>query len=205
MLDAATIFLSAFLLFQVQLILAKALLPWFGGTPAVWTTCMMFFQVLLLGGYAYAHGLAARLTSRRQAMVHMAVVAISALSLAAFAWMWACPLLPSVDWRPDDPTQPIQSLAWLLGLAVGLPFFVLSATSPLLQRWIADRAGQPPYRLYAVSNAGSLAGLLSYPVLVEPFLNLHQQAWIWAGAFVLFAAGVIAAAVRTLKPAPAPK
>ncbi len=188
---ALTVFLSACLLFQMQVLLGKALLPWFGGTPAVWTTCQMGFQVLLLGGYLYAHGLVTRLTARRQAQLHGGLLLAALAVLALQAWRWGTPLLPPAAWQPaGDAPHPIAAVLGLLARTVALPFLLLAATSPLLQRWRSETpAGGQPYRLYALSNAGSLLGLLSYPFAVEPWLPLPAQAWLWSGAFALFAAG----------------
>ena len=132
-----TIFCGAFLLFQVQLILAKYILPWFGGTPAVWTTCMLFFQLLLLGGYLYAHFLSSKLSARTQAIVHIAVLSISASLIVLGAVFWKTPLLPGPSWRPTSADFPVSYILRLLLVAVGLPFLCLSASAPLLQSWFA--------------------------------------------------------------------
>ncbi|MCX7805322.1 MAG: ferrichrome ABC transporter permease, partial [Planctomycetota bacterium] len=175
---ATTIFLGAFLLFQVQPIVGKAILPWFGGTPAVWTTCMMFFQILLLGGYAYAHLLAAWLPLRTQGLLHLALLG---MSLAAL------PIMPSEAWKPAGEGSPVARILALLAVSVGAPYFMLSTTGPLLQAWfLQEHPGRSPYRLYALSNAGSLLGLLGYPFLIEPSLDLHMQGVVWAGLYVLF-------------------
>jgi hypothetical protein len=186
-----TIFLSAFLLFSVQLLLGKYILPWFGGVPSVWTTCMLFFQSLLLGGYAYAHWLAGRPSTRMQRMVHFTVVAFSLALLSAFTLDWGAPLLPGGDWKPAPDADPIGAILSLLAVAVGLPFLVLSATNPLLQAWFsAAHPDDSPYRLYALSNLGSLLGLLSYPLVVEVWLPLGKQAALWTIGYVAFAAGM---------------
>ncbi len=201
----ATIFLSAFLLFEVQLILAKRILPWFGGAPAVWTTCMLFFQLLLLAGYAYAHGLAAHLSASAQRRLHLALLAASLMLLALLWSAWGNPVLPDADWKPADSANPVGRILLLLGASIGLPFFILSATNPLLQAWFSrTHPGTPPWRLYALSNLGSLLGLLGYPFLVEWLLPLSAQAWLWTLGYVLFAAGIVAsAAVVTAASAPA--
>ncbi|MHB1193613.1 MAG: spermidine synthase [Longimicrobiales bacterium] len=176
---ALTVFAGAFLLFQVQPLLGRYVLPWFGGSPSVWTTCVLFFQVILLGGYAYAHGMAAWATPRRQALAH------GVLLLAAAATL---PIVPSAAWHPLPEQSPAARVLLLLLVTVGLPAFVLSATGPLVQKWHAQLApGRPAYRLYSLSNAGSLLALLSYPVLFEPVWTRPQQAWAWSGGFVLFA------------------
>ncbi len=198
----ATIFLSAFLLFEVQLILAKRILPWFGGAPSVWTTCMLFFQLLLLAGYAYAHGLAAHLGATAQRRLHLGLLAASLVLLAVLWGVWGNPILPDAGWKPADSTHPVGRILLLLGASIGLPFFMLSATNPLLQAWFSrSHPGVPPWRLYALSNLGSLLGLLGYPFLVEWLLPLSSQAWTWTVGYALYAAGLVAsAAVRTVSP-----
>ena len=196
----ATTFLSAFLLFMVQLMLGKRILPWFGGTPAVWTTCMLFFQIALLVGYAYAHWLAERLPPRRQASAHVALCGLALVWLAVWAQRWGVPLLADDAWKPaagDDPQARI--LGWLL-VGVGLPFVVLATTSPLLQKWhsLAGHGGDS-YRLYAVSNTGSLLGLVSYPFWIERVLPLATQAWAWSVGFLVVTGGIVAIAWRTAR------
>src|ERR1700758_4165652 len=190
-----TICCGAFLLFQVQLILGKYILPWFGGTPAVWTTCMLFFQLLLLGGYLYAHFLSTKLKARTQAIVHIALISVSALVIVLGAAFWKTPLLPGSSWRPASSDFPISQILRLLLVAVGLPFLCLSASAPLLQSWFARAyPGKSPYRLYALSNIGSFLGLATYPFVVEPRFRLHIQAWLWSAAYMVFFAGFIACA-----------
>ncbi|MBL8941339.1 MAG: ferrichrome ABC transporter permease [Archangium sp.] len=184
----ACVFLSAFLLFAIEPLIGKALLPWFGGSPAVWTTCVVFFQVLLLGGYTWAHQLQ-RLAPRRQVLVHTSVVLIALGVLVVTALAWRAPLLPSDDWRPADSTWPRWMTVRVLLVGVGAPFFVLSATGPLVQRWFT--LAQPTashWRLYALSNAGSLLALVTYPFVFEPLLTLRTQAWSWAAGFVVLGA-----------------
>lgn len=201
---AAAIFLSAFLLFQVELIVGKFFLPWFGGTAAVWTTCMMFFQIMLLAGYAYAHALTVRLSRRNQGRAHAGLLLLSLALLAGLALRTGQPLLPPPAWRPlTAGLHPIPALLLLLTGTIGLPFFLLASTSPLLQRWFSDEHPQSPYRLYALSNLGSLLALCSYPFLVEPLLPLDLQARIWAllyGLAALLAAWCASAAA----PSPTP-
>jgi hypothetical protein len=188
------IFCGAFLLFQVQLILGKYALPWFGGAPAVWTTCMLFFQLLLLGGYFYSHALS-RLSLRRQSMVHVSLLGISVGLLALGCFFWKTPLLPGSSWRPSPGDSPVLGILSLLTIAVGLPYLCLSTTGPLLQNWFARaHAAESPYRLYALSNAGSLLGLITYPFVFEPNLRLHTQAWLWAAGYIAFSAACIACA-----------
>ena len=177
---AFTIFLGAFLLFQVQPLMGRYVLPWFGGGPAVWTNCMLFFQALLVGGYAYAHWLGGRNT-RVQAWVHSAVLAVSLLFL---------PVAPRADlWKPLSSDNPSLRILMLLAATVGAPYLVLSATGPLVQRWFTlALPGRSPWRLYALSNLGSLVALVSYPFVFEPWLRLRTQSWLWSGLYVLFAA-----------------
>ena len=182
MIYAATIFLSSFLLFLVQPLIARLILPWFGGSAAVWTTCMLFFQVLLLAGYAYAHGVARR---RYEAVIHTVLLAAAVATL---------PIMPSESWKPTGTEEPITRILLLLGATVGLPYFLLASTSPLIQAWFSRaRPQENPYRLFALSNLASLLALLGYPVVVEPFLAARQQvsAWSWLFAgFALLCAGV---------------
>ncbi len=174
---AATILLSAFLLFQVQPLIAKLILPWFGGSAAVWTSCMLFFQMALLGGYAYAHWLNEQKSSR-QTVIHLALLALSLASL---------PILPSVWWKPQGAEDPLLRILGLLAATVGLPYFLLSSTSPLLQSWYSrSNGGAMPYRFFALSNAGSMLGLLTYPVLIEPYLTNQQQAGMWSASYIAF-------------------
>lgn len=171
---AITTLLSALLLFLVQPIISKIILPWFGGSPAVWTTCMLFFQSLLLAGYAYAHWLVRALSPSWQVRVH------------GFMTLAACMTLPITPGVPTGEVEstPVTSILWLLGMNVGLPFFVLSATGPLVQSWFSGvYPGRPPYRLYALSNVGSLAALWLFPIVLEPRLNS-------AGQDLLFSAGL---------------
>jgi hypothetical protein len=186
---AVTIFLSAFLLFQVQLVVAKYLLPWFGGAPAVWTTSMLFFQVLLLAGYFYAHRVSSRLSPRRQSQLQIVLIGIAVLAMTVLALRWGSPITPGPAWRPEDSAQPIRELLLALTVSLGLPFFLLATTSPLLQRWMATRGRETGavYRLYAVSNLGSLLGLVTYPFLVEPNLRIMTQARVWTAGFFLYA------------------
>jgi hypothetical protein len=176
---AATIFLSSFLLFLVQPLIARLILPWFGGTAAVWTTCMLFFQCVLLAGYAYAHATNARLAPRAQAILHMVLLAAAVAVL---------PIAPDVSWKPQGDDEPISRILLLLTATVGLPYLLISSTSPLLQAWFArTRPGANPYRLFAVSNFASLLALIGYPLLVEPNFTNGQQVAIWSWMFAAFA------------------
>jgi hypothetical protein len=203
---AGAIGLGAFLIFEVQFILAKRLLPWFGGVPAVWTTCLLFFQVALLLGYVYAHALA-RLAPRRQRDVHLALLAAALVLLATRAGSWPSPLTPGDGWKPDPAAAPLPHLLWLLSASVGLPYLVLASTGPLLQSWFARLFPErSPYRLFALSNLGSLLGLLSYPFAVEPWLSVAGQGWLWTAGFLVFAVGSVRSAMafgRAAGPAPA--
>ncbi len=188
---AFTVFLSAFLLFQVQPMIAKMILPWFGGTAAVWAACLLFFQAVLLAGYAYTHGAVRRLAPRRQWMLHTALLLIALAAL---------PILPDAQWKPATPEMPAARILALLAVTVGLPYFLLSATAPLVQAWFARALpGRSPYRLYALSNLGSMLALLTYPPLLEPQLTLKQQAWGWSGAFVVFAALCVSTGWKSLR------
>lgn len=206
---AGCVILSAFLLFQVQPMLGKFLLPWFGGTSAVWSTVLLFFQVLLTGGYAYAYSLLGWLRSRSQAIVHLIVLGLAVILLGVTAVVWPSPLTPDLAWRPQDTTWPILDVLTVLAAAMGLPYFVLATNSTLMQAWFSrEPAGGTPYRLYAWSNVGSLAALLTYPIVFEPGLTLRAQAYLWSAAFGVFAitAGVLAvraAQAKGLDPAQA--
>jgi hypothetical protein len=191
LLYAATIFTGAFLLFQVELLLARYILPWFGGTSAVWITCMLFFQLLLVAGYAYSHLIATRLQPRRQAILHITIVSGCVLLMGSLALRWQSPITPGPDWKPLNADFPITNIFVLLLVSIGLPFFILSTTGPLLQAWLArSHHGTSPYRLYALSNVGSLLALVTYPFVVEPALTLKAQAILWSVLFVAFAVGV---------------
>src|ERR1043165_145831 len=170
---ALTMFLGAFLLFQVELLMAKLILPWFGGSGAVWLACLMFFQVTLLAGYLYAHLFATRIPPIWRTRLHIALL-VASLALL--------PVLPSEAWKPQGDQSPLPAILGLLATTIGLPFLLLSSATPLLQSWIASaRQTTSPYsiyRLYALSNLGSMLALLSYPLLVEPSLPTKAQAWI---------------------------
>jgi SAM-dependent methyltransferase len=177
--SAITILVSAFLLFQVQPIISKMILPWFGGGPAVWTACMLFFQVLLLAGYAYAHALSRLPRTSWQTLFHIVFL------LAAAAML---PITPAASWKPADGSQPTWRILMLLSANVGLPYFLLASTSPLIQAWFSRVCvGRRPYRLYALSNVGSLGALLTYPFLFEPWLTTNRQGQIWSQLFAVFA------------------
>jgi len=200
-----TIFLGAFLLFQIQPLIGKYILPWFGGAPAVWTTCMLFFQLLLLAGYLYAHSVVSGQVPRRERAVHVSLVVLSLLLIGAMAFVWGVPLLPGPSWKPAGPANPIGHILTLLVVSVGLPYFILTTTSPLLAAWTArTHPDRRVYRFYALSNLGSLLALVSYPLLVERFLPLRTQARCWSLIYVLFAAGAAFCAWRAFYGAAAP-
>jgi len=187
---ALTLFTSAFLLFGVQPLVGKFALPWFGGTPAVWTACMLFFQAALLAGYAYAHAVATRLPPRSQVKLHLGLLGFTVLVLVARALWVGSPVAPGPEWRPTGVEGLTGQLLAMLAVTIGLPFFVLSTTAPLLQSWFARaRPGVSPYRLYALSNVGSLLALLGYPFLVEPYVPRNVQGWGWAVGFAVFVVG----------------
>ena len=195
LLYAVTIFVSAFLLFQVQPILARVILPWFGGSSAVWTTCLLFFQSVLLLGYLYSYWIYRWLHPRLQTLIHILLLAASLAVL---------PVLPAAYWKPTGAEDPTFRILLLLGATVGLPYFLLSTTGPLLQAWYARRYhGSMPYRLYALSNAGSMLALVSYPVLFEPWLGTRHQALNWSWAYAVFVV-VCATASFSVRNAKAP-
>jgi len=176
----AAIFLSSFLLFLVQPLIARLILPWFGGSAAVWTTCMLFFQVLLLAGYAYAHLLTRNaFLENRKTYIHVLLLAAAVATL---------PIAPADAWKPAGDAEPVTRILLLLGATIGLPYLMLAATSPLLAAWYTRaRPGANPYRLFAVSNLASLIALLGYPFLVEPVFTAHQQVTLWSWLFAGFA------------------
>jgi len=183
------------LLFLVQPLIARLILPWFGGSAAVWTTCMLFFQALLLAGYGYAHVLEKKLPhGRLQPILHTLLLAAAVATL---------PISPSEAWKPAGDQEPISRILVLLGATVGLPYLLVASTSPLLQAWFARaRPNQNPYRLFAVSNFGSLVALLGYPFLLEPYLGGAGQVSLWSWLFAGFAA--LCAAVAWLTPKAVP-
>jgi hypothetical protein len=186
LLFASTILLSAFLLFLVQPIIAKQILPWFGGTSAVWITCLVFFQVVLLAGYTYAHVITRRLAPRSQALLHIALLAASLLFL---------PIVPSTALKPTAEADAALRIIVLLVATIGLPYFLLSSTGPLLQKWVAPHFPEKSvYRLFALSNFGSLIGLLAFPFAIEPFSSSHTQSLVWSGAYAVFVLACAASA-----------
>lgn len=171
---------------MVQPIIAKQILPWFGGSSAVWTTCMVFFQMILLLGYWYADFVVRKLSKRTQAIFHSGVVVISLI------WL---PIIASDVWKPTAETEPSTRILLLLLVTVGLPYLLLSTTGPLVQAWFARCYPQAKvYRLFALSNFASLISLLAYPPLIEPHIDLHSQAWLWSGVYVLYALLIVVSA-----------
>lgn len=192
-----TIFLSATLLFLVQPMFAKMVLPMLGGTPAVWNTCMVFFQAMLLAGYSYAHATTSLLGVRKQAMLHCLLIVLPLLVL---------PITVAEGWSPPTEGNPVGWLLLLLGVSVGLPFLAVSTTNPLLQKWFADTghpAARDPYFLYAASNLGSMLSLLAYPVLLEPSLRLATQSEIWTYGYLALVGLIVACAAVLVKSKPA--
>ena len=176
---AATVFVSAFLLFSVQPMFAKMILPLLGGAPAVWNTCMVFFQAMLLAGYAYAHLCTTRWTLRQQTALHLILLSLP---------LWLLPLRLPPGWTPPSSGNPIPALLAMMSLTVGVPFLMVSTSAPLLQRWFAS-TNHPhaanPYVLYAASNLGSFLALLSYPFLIESRWRLADQSALWGLGYVL--------------------
>jgi hypothetical protein len=199
-----TIAVGAFLLFLVEPMAARFLLPWFGGSPSVWSTCLLFFQAALLGGYIYAH-LTRRLGPGGQARLHLVLLAVALATL---------PILPPPSWKPVDPSHPAGKILLLLTATVGLPYFLLAATAPMVQDWFArlrvhngeeTGPGHAVYWLYALSNLGSLLGLIAYPTSIERWLSIRGQAWFWSAGFVSFCGVCVWAALQVWRlPAPPP-
>ena len=187
---ALTIFTSAFLLFLVQPLMAKQILPWFGGSAAVWTTCMVFFQFALLAGYAYSDWTTRRLAPRQQVVLHVALLIASVLVL---------PIIPDASWKPAGGEDPAWRILGLLAATIGLPYFLLSTTGPLVQAWFSRSfpAGTV-YRLFALSNFGSLLALISYPFALEPWVTTVHQGWGWSVGYVAFVALCAASAFYSL-------
>ena len=189
---ATTAFLSACLLFTIQLIFGKTVLPLFGGSAAVWTTCMLFFQAALLAGYAYTHALTSRTGFRGQVLIHAALLGLSLLAL---------PIEVPSAFAPPAGADPVPWLLRLLTISLGLPFFTLSATAPLIQHWFSRTwhpSAENPYFLYAASNLGSMVGLLGYPTVIEPLLTLSAQRWDWSAGYWIFSASMLACAALTV-------
>jgi hypothetical protein len=203
---AATLFASAFLLFLLEPMVGKMVLPLLGGTPAVWNTCMVVFQALLLAGYAYAHAGPKRFGVRRQSVLHLALLGVTVAAMGATAAVTGAPVSPVRALAPQGSQYPFFGVVLLLVVMVGLPFFVLATTAPLLQEWFSrtkHKEAHDPYFLYAASNLGSLLALVAYPAVVEPSLPLARQAWLVAGGFLVFFA-LTAGCARLLWRVPEP-
>jgi hypothetical protein len=188
---ALTIFLSAYLLFQVQPVIARFILPWYGGSPAVWTTCMCFFQIALLIGYLYSDVVARRIPTKVQALIHIAVMVATLVTL---------PIIPRAALKPTGGEDPSWSIIKLLMLTVAPAYCLLATTGPLIQSWFARSfRGRSPYRLFALSNLGSLLALISYPLVFEPTMSIVNQAWMWSIGYLLFVVSCSWCAVSTLR------
>jgi spermidine synthase len=182
-----SVFLSAFLLFQIQPLIGKYILPWFGGTSAVWSTVLLFFQTLLTGGYAYAYWLIGRKPNSKQSKTHFILLIFSLILLASMSFGGHSPITPDLAFRPIDHQQPVWGILKLLFIFVGLPGLVLSANSTLIQTWFnRNHPNRSPYWLYSLSNAGSLLALVTYPFLFEPNISLQTQAWVWVCGYLIF-------------------
>ncbi len=187
----AVVALSAFLLFLVQPLIAKQILPWFGGSSAVWTTCMLFFQGALLLGYAYSDVTPRAFGTKRQPMLHIVVALLALLVL---------PILAPESWKPVGGEEPISRILMLLAVTIGLPYVLLSTTSPLIQSYFARlHPGSDPYRLFALSNAASLIALVAYPLAIEPFVGTRMQAIGWSGLFAVFVVLLVSLAWRVFR------
>jgi hypothetical protein len=197
---AVSLFLSSFLLFMIQPLIGKYILPWFGSSPSVWSASLLFFQVLLTGGYTYAYTLIRSLTPRRQAYVHWLFLGVSILTILLGAFFWRVPLLPGATWRPSDVDYAFWDVIKVLLVAVGIPYFLLATNSILLQAWYSVLyPGHSPYRLYALSNLASLLGLLCYPFLFEPLLSVRAQAHWWTLGYGLYFASACVLAWRFMR------
>jgi hypothetical protein len=187
--------LGAFLLFSVQLLIGKYILPWFGGTAGVWTACLLFFQTTLLAGYWYAHTSVSRLSPPVQAKLHVMLVLVSLAMMSGAAFFWPSPITPGPSWKPQSGNIAVWLILRVLMVSVGASVSLLATTGPLMQHWFTlVYPGKSPYRLYALSNFGSLMGLLSYPLVLEPLLKLRMQAWLWCAAYVAYAVAAIVCA-----------
>ncbi|MEY3095214.1 MAG: hypothetical protein RIR74_306 [Pseudomonadota bacterium] len=194
LLYALAVLLSSFLLFLVQPIIAKQIVPWFGGSASVWSACLTFFQLVLLAGYAYSD-LIQRLQPKAQTSLHAALLVVSLISL---------PILAADSWKPMGDEAPLLRILGLLAVTIGLPYFMLSTTGPLIQSWWAREQHDPQlaqraYRLFALSNAGSLLGLVSYPFIIEPYVSTQHQAWVWSTAYAVFTVLVILVGLRAMR------
>jgi hypothetical protein len=158
--------------------MGKMVLPWFGGSASVWTTCMLFFQALLLIGYLYTHWLVNKLSAKHQSWLH---------GLLLLACLLILPIGASEAWKPQGAENPTLQILGLLVVSIGLPYFMLSSTGPLVQSWFArERTNAIPYRLFALSNLGSMLALLAYPLAIEPLLSIRGQSLTWSILFVCY-------------------
>ena len=194
LLYALAVLLSSFLLFLVQPIIAKQIVPWFGGSASVWSACLTFFQLVLLAGYAYSD-LVQRLQPKAQTSLHAALLVVSLISL---------PILAADGWKPMGDEAPLLRILGMLAVTIGLPYFMLSTTGPLIQSWWAREQHDPQmaqraYRLFALSNAGSLLGLVSYPFIIEPYVSTQHQAWVWSTTYAVFTVLVILVGLRAMR------
>ena len=194
---AATILVSSFLLFLVQPIIAKQILPWFGGTAAVWTTCLVFFQLALLAGYTYSD-VSNRLKPKTQTTIHIVLLLVSLASL---------PIVAATGWKPAGDEDPLWRILGLLAATIGLPYFMLSTTGPLIQSWFAREHADPVtakrvYRFFALSNLGSLVGLLAYPFAIEMWVSTRVQAVGWSVGYGLFVLLCVGSAWRARRASP---
>jgi len=181
-----TIFLSSYLLFAVQPILGRYVLPWFGGTSTVWTTCMLVYQMLLLMGYLYAYA-AIKISIKKQSTLHILILAASAILLLSRIYSGETPVSPAGQWKPIDASLPAWRIGTILVACIGLPFFLLASTSTLLQSWFSRLyPASSPYTFYTISNIGSLIGLISYPFIIEPFTTLRTQSFLWSAGYSVF-------------------
>jgi len=179
LLFATTLFTGAFLLFQIQPLIAKYILPWFGGSPSVWTTCVLLFQLLLFAGYGYAHLALKHFSPRAQTTLHIVLLMVGIATL---------PVVPSAHWKLESAGDPTWRILVLLALSTGLPYLLVASTGPLLQAWLTHLSPRAsPYRLFALSNLASLSALISYPVLIEPFFSRYTQAIVWSVGYSIFA------------------
>src|SRR5215467_2527110 len=184
-LSAVTIFLSAFLLFQIQLIFGKLLLPWFGGSSSVWATSMLFFTGMLFLGYVYAY-VVTLCSHATQIRIHLLLIAVGTIWILISLIVWHSGA-PPFEWLAGSNLPPALSTLLVLLLTIGISYFLLSTTGPLIQYWYGVTTEQEPYSLYAISNIGSFLALISYPFLVEPFTTLEHQKLVWGAAFLLYA------------------
>lgn len=181
--------------------IGKVILPWFGGTPAVWSTVMLFFQILLTGGYAYAYWLIGR--AKKQTAIHISIIAIAIILMVSLSFVWTSPITPDASWKPENVGAPIFDIFKLLIVSVGLPYFILASNGPLMQAWFSRIYFDRSYaRLYSISNIGSLLGLLAYPILAEPNLSLRFQGWMWSIGFIVFGCLAVRIAIQNGRAAP---